>query len=456
MRGGVIVRQGRAPEALLWMAGGVGIGLLAILETTLFYRASPMIGFAAPIALALGAAVLASPQLGACVGIAAVPLEIVHTQISPMEGVLLLTAGSILLRWAFGRLQLEIDPIFFVFGAALLWMAAGFGIARDEFIVIRTVLMWSAFALVALWVSNAKPEQMRQVLWAIVVAATLTAAIAILSGSAQEARAGATAVEGRAQGSFTHPNQLAFFLVMALPPALVLAVRSRGLPRLAAIGATGVLFTALLLTLTRGAIIGASFSLALMLVWAPFRRVAAVVLVALLVFAVANGDALSRSKELNLVGARLATVLDRNQATVNNGRLQIWSKVPRIVGDHPLFGLGSGNFSQYSLQYGLSEGGRAFEHAHNVALTVLVEQGIPGALLLALTLWLIFRTAATALTRREHPDFPYALAPIAGLAGLFVNSMTDYPPGSNPNMALLLIEIGLLVAATRHLRNATR
>jgi hypothetical protein len=87
-----------------------------------------------------------------------------------------------------------------------------------------------------------------------------------------------------------------------------------------------------------------------------------------------------------------------------------------------------------------------------VALTVLVEQGFPGALLLALTLFFVFRTAAFALRRRDHPDFPYALAPIAGLTGLFVNSLTDYPPGSNPNMALLLIEIGLLVAAARQLR----
>ena len=181
--------------------------------------------------------------------------------------------------------------------------------------------MWSAFGLVALWVSNGTPRQTRQVLWAIVAAAAMTGAIAVLTGSTQEASAGATAVSGRASGSFTHPNQLAFFLVMALPPGLVLAVRNRGLLRGVALGAVVVIFVALLLTLTRGAIIGAAFSLAVMLVWLPFRRVAATVLVGLAVFAALNSGALSRSKELNLVGARLATVLDKQQATVNNGRL---------------------------------------------------------------------------------------------------------------------------------------
>lgn len=446
------MRSWRTSEPVLWLAGGAGIGLLAIVQTTVFYRASPMIGIALPIALALAAAVMARPMLGACAGIAAVPLEVVGTQISPMEAMLLLAAGSIVLRWAFGALQLDVDPVFLAFGAALLWMGAGLGVARDEFVVIRTVLMWTAFALVALFVSNASPRHVRQILWAIVFAAAATAAIAVLSGTAQEARAGATAVEGRAQGSFTHPNQLAFFLVMALPPALVLAVKSRAALRFAAVGATGVIFTALLLTLTRGAIIGAACSLAIMLVWAPFRRVAACVLVGLLVFAVANGDTLSKSKELNLVGARLATVFDRESANVNNGRLQIWGTVPQIAAEHPVFGLAVGNFHEHSLAYGLSEGGRPFEHAHNVLLTVLVEQGVPGALLLLATLFLVLRTAAGALRRRAHEDFPYALAPIAGLGGVFVNSMTDYPPGSNPNMALILIQIGLLVATARALQ----
>jgi O-antigen ligase len=189
-----------------------------------------------------------------------------------------------------------------------------------------------------------------------------------------------------------------------------------------------------------------------MLVWQPFRRVAAWVLVGLLLFAIVNGDALSRSRELSLVGARLGTVFRKDSATVNNGRLEIWGKVPRMFSDRPVFGMAVGNFHEYSLRYGLSEGGAGFVHAHNVALTVLVEQGFPGFAMLLLMLWLIFRKGGEAMARRRHPAFPYALAVVAGLGGLFVNSLTDYPPGSNPNMALLVIEIGLLVATTRQLR----
>ncbi|MFL5844529.1 MAG: O-antigen ligase family protein [Solirubrobacteraceae bacterium] len=446
------MRSRWASETLLWLIGAAGIAVIAVVQTTVFYRASPMIGIALPIAAGVAALVIAKPMVGACLGIAAVPLEILHTQISPMEGLLLLTAGAVLLRWAFGAARLRIDPVFMVFGAALLWMLAGLGVARDEFIVVRTLLMWASFAMVALFISNATPKQVRMVLWAIVAGAVFTALIAVASGTAQEARAGATAVEGRAQGSFTHPAQLAFFLVMALPPALVLIVKSRAWLRVLAAAAAVVIITVLVLTLTRGAIIGAGASLAIMLVWAPFRKVVSVVLVALLLFAVLNADAISRSEQLNLVGARLATITNKDEATVNNNRLKIYSTVPRISADHPVFGLGVGNFKDWSLYYGLSEGGLPFEHAHNVALTVLVEQGIPGALLLLAMLFLLFRVASEALRQRRHPDFGYALAPIAGLGGLFVNSLLDYPPGSNPNMALLLIEIGLLVATARALQ----
>jgi O-antigen ligase len=439
---------------LLWLGGAAGIAVIAVLQTTVFYRVSPMVGIALPVVLGVAALVVARPLLGACLGIAAVPLEIVHTQISPMEGLLLLVAASVVLRWAFDMGRLRVDPVFLVFGAALLWMLAGLGVARDEFIVVRTLLMWTGFAIVAVLVANASPRQVRMVLWAIVAGAVFTAQIAVANGTAQEARAGATAVEGRAQGSFTHPAQLAFFLVMALPPALVLIVKSRAWLRVLASAAALTIITVLVLTLTRGAIIGAVASLAIMLVWAPFRRIAAVVLVALLLFATVNADAISRSEQLNLVGARLATITNKDEATVNNNRLRIWSTVPEISLEHPVFGLGVGNFYKYSLGYGLSEGGLPFEHAHNVALTVLSEQGAPGFLLLLLTLFLVVRLAAAALARRDLPDFPYALAAIAGLGGLFVNCLTDYPPGSNPNMALLLIEIGVLAAVTRQLQQA--
>lgn len=446
------MRSRWAGETLWWLGGAAGIAVIAVLQTTVFYRASPMIGIALPVVLGVAALVLVRPMLGACLGIAAVPLEVVQTQITPMEGLLLLVAATVVLRWAFDVGRLRVDPVFLVFGAALLWMLAGLGIARDEAIVLRTLLMWTGFAIVAVLVANASPRQIRMVLWAIVAGAVFTALIAVANGTAQEARAGATAVEGRAQGSFTHPAQLAFFLVMALPPALVLMVKSRAWLRVLASASAVTIISVLVLTLTRGAIIGAVASLGIMLVWAPFRKIAAVVLVALLLFATFNADAISRSEQLNLVGARLATITNKDAASVNNNRLRIWSTVPEISLEHPVFGLGVGNFYAYSLGYGLSEGGRPFEHAHNVALTVLTEQGVPGFLLLLLTLFLIVRLAAAALARRDLPDFPYALAAMAGLGGLFVNCLTDYPPGSNPNMALLLIEIGVLAAATRQLQ----
>lgn len=442
----------------LWLAGLAGVALLGVAQAQLLYETSPMVGVGVPIVLAVGLAILHDPRIGLLLGLAAIPAEVARTSagsfsLSPMEAVLVLTAGAIVVRWATGAERLRVDPVLLAYGAGLLWILVGYGQARDGFIVMRILVMWTAFGVVGLYVANLAADRVRQVLGAVVLAAAANSAIALLSGTAQEARQGATAVEGRAQGAFTHPSQLAFFLVMALPAALVLALRSRGAWRPLWAACSAMTFVALMLTLTRGAIIGAAFSLAIMLVWAPFRRLAAVILMCLLLFAAVNWEALSRSDQLSLVSARLATVLDRESANVNNGRLRIWATVPQIAADHPVFGLGAGNFKDYSLEYGLSEGGVAFEHAHNVALTALVELGIPGFLMLVLTLVLLGRHAAVALRARGDPRFPLALAAIAGLGGLFVNSLTDYPPSSNPDMALLLIEFGVLVSVARALRS---
>lgn len=448
----------RATEALLWAAGAAGVVVVALVQATLAYEVSPLVALGLPIALGVALLVLLRPQAGILLGLAAVPLEVARTatgsfSLSPMELMLLLTAGSIAVRWAVGAERIRVDPVFLVYGTALVWILVGLAGARDSFVVVRITLMWTAFGLVGLYVANQTPAAVRRTLQAVVFAAAANAAIAILTGSALQARDGATAVDGRAQGAFTHPNQLAFFLVMALPCGLVLAMQAgrRG-PRLLAAAASALMLAALLLTLTRGAIIGAAASLMVMLVWAPFRRLAGVVLIGLLLFAVVNGDALSRSRELSLVSARLSTVLDRESATVNNGRLRIWATVPRIVADHPIFGVSVGNFSEYSLAYGLVEQGQPFLHAHNVALTVVAEQGLPGLALLIVVLVLLGRSAAGLLRSRGDPLFPLGLGVMAGLAALSVNAMTDYPPGSNPNMALVLMLFGALTA----LHHATR
>lgn len=451
------MRVARAPEPVFWLLGALAIAVLGVLETTLAYQLSPLAALAAPIGLAVAVVVLHRPQVGICAGFLSVPLEVLHAsggsfQLTPLKVMLVLSAAGILLRVLRGLDRLTVDPLLVAYGAGLLWMATGFANAPDTTTVMKMLTMWTAIGIVALYVSNGTPRHVRQVLWSIVIGAAATAMIAIATGSTQEAVYNGAEVTNRATGSFTHPNQLAFFLVLSLPAGLVLGVREqRPALRLLAGGAVVAMFVALMLTLTRGAIIGAAFSLAAMLVWAPFRRLAATALVALAAFAAFNADAISHSKEVSLVGARLATVLHSDQANVNNERLRIWGTVPRIVSDHPVFGLGLGNFQQYSIQYGLVEGGLPFEHAHNVALTVLSEQGIPGLLLFLLAVFLAARKALIALGRKTRPMFPYALAVIAGLTGLFVNGLTDYPPGSNPNMTLIVVELGILIAVTRHL-----
>jgi O-antigen ligase len=286
------------------------------------------------------------------------------------------------------------------------------------------------------------------------IAGAVLAIEALAGHGPQELLQGGAAATNRARGSFTHPNQLAFFLVLAIPPTLMLAARGSRALSVAMLACAGLSIAGLLLTLTRGAIIGAVASLLVLLVWAPFRRAAAALLLLALVFTAFNASALRHSRELSLVTTRLETVT-RGEAE-SNPRIRIWKTTPRIIADHPLLGVGAGNYYVYSIAYGLSEFGEPYEHAHNVPLTIGAELGVVG---LALLLWFfaaVGRAAWRALRDTRAREFPLALGVTAALTALLVNSMTDYPPGANLIMATIMIEVGVVIALARRAARAAR
>jgi O-antigen ligase len=83
--------------------------------------------------------------------------------------------------------------------------------------------------------------------------------------------------------------------------------------------------------------------------------------------------------------------------TDEGGRLFIWSRAAGIIADHPVFGVGQGNFfDEYAARIRPeARATRGMAHAHNDPLTVGAVSGIPTALVfLALwvaVLWLLWR-----------------------------------------------------------------
>jgi len=439
-----------------WVGVFVAAAGLAAAETLLAYQTSPLIAIGIPVAVVTVTVIFIYPMLGVYAGILAVPLEILRISVgsvglTPAKGLLLITAIATSVRFL-GSGRAHVPHIaHLAYAGGLVIMALGVLVARDTYIVQKLLVIWTSCLLLSLLVASADRKQIKRALICLAISGAIVGLLGALGAAGQqEVEAGGTIITNRATSSFSHPNQLAFFLELTIPLALVLALRGPAPLRLPMVGAAGISIAGLLFTLSRGGIIGTALSLLIMLAWTPFRRLAAGLLCVLLVFAVANSGKLESSHELSIVQTRLATVTSGDSR--NNGRLRIWKTTPSIIADHPLLGVGEGNFSRYSLQYGLSEFGGPFLHAHNVPLTLGAELGVAGLALVIVFFWGVARTALGTLRYRSHPDFPFALALAAGLGALFLNSMTDYPPGSDPILAAAMIEVGALIALYRYMR----
>ena len=218
---------------------------------------------------------------------------------------------------------------------------------------------------------------------AFIAGALLSATYGLAAG----APAGSAAGFSRLDGAGVDPNILAMALVAALALSVALAARpgaraaGRGLAAVAGLAC----LTALLLTGSRGGLVG----LAAMLVCGVAlagrgRRVAAGLLAACVlagaaVYVLQLAPAATRERIVHPSGG--------------SGRADLWRVGLRVVAHHPLLGVGAGNFPGSTVHELLAPGAITRSQyivdtpkvAHNVYLEVQAELGVPGlAMFLAL------------------------------------------------------------------------
>jgi putative inorganic carbon (HCO3(-)) transporter len=444
----------------VWTVGAPALAALgALILTTAAYRYSPTIALALLVAVGGSIAVAARPMLGIYAGVLCAPLEYLDLKIGVAgltagEGVLLVTAVCVLLRMLLGVELRRMSLVHGAFAALIMVTAVGLVFAPNTVVVAKIVLMWSAFLVLSLFVAQADREELRWMLVAIAVSGALLGILAVKSGQTIELRGGGTTATNRAQASFAHPAVLAFFLVLALPCAISLALGDRVLLRAPMLIAAALILAALMLTLTRGAIIGAALSMLSMCALPRFRVLATGLIVGLIVFSAFNLDPILNSPQASVVETRLGTIGGERHT---NPRLRIYQGAPRIVADHPVFGIGAGNFPQVAALYGLRDfGGDLFEHAHDLFLTIAVETGLLGLAALLAFSWGLWREAAVILRKRRQPEAVLPMAPVAAIVGLFGSSITDYPLRTNLVMAVFMLHAGALVAYARSSRAAER
>lgn len=189
---------------------------------------------------------------------------------------------------------------------------------------------------------------------------------------------------GRAGYSSSYdPNDFAFVLVGLLPLVLTFGVTSRAAKRIVYFVLAGSMTVAILLTESRGGLLGLIFDLVALVFLLPIARRGQ------LQFQTTKSKVMARVVLLALIGVvgwkslpetartRLDSITelgsDYNADVSQGGRLAIWTRNLPLVLDRP-WGYGAGSFE---LVDGRFAGGK-YRAPHNTYLQALIELGIPG------------------------------------------------------------------------------
>lgn len=303
----------------------------------------------------------------ACTTVALAPLEGYLQQVHPHLGKA--APGLLIVTWAVQRVRERrlpaphpIHGLLALFAVVLLASSAvhaGAPFTADyaqrflPFLLITAVLVDVV----------AREVPIRAVLAAAVTGAALAAVGALYS----------LVVGGalRASGPLEDPNDLAYFLVVALPPLIALRLAKA---RIALLGAGAVIAAGAAATFSRGGLLALSCAAAWLVVRrAVSFRALATTLGGLAVIAL--GAALLAGPALDRALAEKTYIAGTNVDT----RELRWQAAARMLADNPVLGVGPGGFrSEYAAASRNAEIDEQSPVAHNIYLEIGAELGLLG------------------------------------------------------------------------------
>lgn len=168
-----------------------------------------------------------------------------------------------------------------------------------------------------------------------------------------------------------NPNNLAAFLILAIFPMIMLAIYEKEkVKKIFYIILSTLIFTNIILTGSRNAIIGIIVGVVILAIVYNFRLFILMILLGVI------------SIFIPVIRTRLMAITDKTQ---NQSRLYLWEIAKRMIKDHPLFGVGNGNYvSLYDKYTDIYPQFKFYnEHrfpCHNSYLKIESELGIIGGI----------------------------------------------------------------------------
>jgi len=241
-------------------------------------------------------------------------------------------------------------------------------------------------------------------------------------------------------GTVGSPNNAAAYFEMLLPAAAAVLASSFG-PGCRALAALGLALgsPALVATLSRGGWIATAVSLAIVCaaLWWRGRLAGAVPWLAALGLIVA----------LTFHGSIAARLTDDDEGSAHS-RVPLMATAFRIIGDHPVLGVGANNYTAALPDYASRHENAWLYTVHNQWLLIWAETGIVG---LAAFLWFVIATIRRGVNvwKRSDPLLaPLALGFTAALVGHTLHMQVDLF-NDRPQLQLLVTVAALIAVMSR-------
>jgi O-antigen ligase len=350
-----------------------------------------------------------------------------------------------------------------LFGALILLLSAlclAAGGATSYPLAIKETLKWVLLVLAYVFtrVTIRDDRAVRRVLVALFLAGAAQALWGVVQfGLGIGPPAFAIGGFMRAYGNFGQPNPFAGYLGTILPLALAMSlVPHPGRFRAVAVLALGMTALGILLSFSRGAWLGMAISVGVMLLaWSERARrlVPPMVVMLLVVIVLGMFGALppvlanritSVTDNFGVFDVRTVTLTSENFAVVE--RMAHWQAGWAIFVDHPILGVGPGNYPAVYPNYYIPPWEAPLGHAHNYYLNMAAEAGVIG--LVALLVVLI--VAMRGLVRRLRSPVTPPRIGSDGEAATTMHSLLDAPMSATFARVLAIGLLGSLTMFSIH------
>jgi O-antigen ligase len=290
-----------------------------------------------------------------------------------------------------------------VAGLFLGWIAVSSSWGNSSSQSFKEVAKWAQFAVALLITMDLarRPADLKPV--AVVSGllvgseALISSVMAILGIGPESFRVGGIV---RAFGTFEQPNPFAGYLALHLPFAVAGFMVWRGRLRGAAFLISLLVLSGLIFSLSRGGWIAASLGLLAVLWMLPikvpriFIRSLFVIgfFVALLLLWRGNSIFPSETSSIFSGETEFVTLVTKHSEAnfAVKQRLAFWVAGIRMVTDHPLTGVGIGNYAARYPDYKIGPWTESIGHAHNLYIHLAAETGLIGlGLFVVFLTWLI-------------------------------------------------------------------